>query len=1679
MSASLRQKGIYGLLVFLLTFVSGAARAEDTEIYFNSPASGNIALRPNVLLILDTSISMSQDVPDGSQSRMAAMKQAMAEILGSAEEVNVGLMRFNGTEGGSVLFPVSYIDDPVGNVVSEASNAEITYKYSVIAGDDDAQETLSSGDVDLAATTLNIPNTPVTYDSASPSVRTSTSGDDAYEFNNEIRVDAASGNTVNAFWNSGGFIQGLRFSGINVPQGARIDSATLDLWGIDTDSDAVTTTIYGDDIDDSLIFNSGDPKDITNRDKTTASISWNVPGTTPGTMFTSPDISNIIKEIVDRPGWAAGNALTLIAPQGSGTRRFHSFDGTTDTSLHPRLNISYTDTSAVIVPSESKVTGLHFDEVAIPQGATITSAKLVFTSTSTTGGDGAKWAIQADDSDDSAAITATNGDLSDTTARPRTTADVVWAVPDMVAEESYTTCNSGTCSGDLKDVVQEVVNRAGWCGGNAMTFLIGGTGNRNIYSAEAGKGPQLEISYDATQPSGCYRDTETAQVATSYDDVEELGDGTIRRTETNLDLSSNIVGLRFQNLDIPQNATILEAHLSVNTDLCSRSRRWGYTCTNTQTSGNPSIDIYGELAGNSAQFGNSTNELSSRSKTSTSVSWSLPDFTTNEQWFDSPDISGVIQQVVNQSGWASGNAMSFILNDDNQARTIESWDGEAGEAAKLTVFYESTASGTQIKTVRERLNELVEDMPTSDYTPIVESLYEASHYWRGESIRYGLNRDGIRTRISHPGSYCSADGVCNGADTGNYPPYGIYEPSGCSTSNLNDFDCYTRHIEGSPDYISPFKTDLTCASNYQVLLTDGEANSNSIASTIESEYLGGTSCLTSKSDGSSVTSGEECGIDLAGYLNDNDQSSTLDNDQTVQTYTIGFDLQNDPGAVQFLKDIAQEGGGEFFEAASASELVDTFNTILHDVRSDPTSFVSPSLATNAFNRLLSRDEIYFGLFTPSFEQSWPGNVKKYNICVDTSDQNGDGQPDCTLGEILDANGDTAIDSATDKFKSTSQSEWSDVVDGRETVRGGSGGEITDYTTRIVYTDATTDGSVPVNGTPLGNANHVISQSGSTPSYARWDSADNSHIRDAICPVNSTDTGTPEGLECQERMLWLLGKIVDPDPDSDTSATTRWSVNDVLHSSPAVVTYGGSDSDGDGSIDTFFDRLVVGTNNGGLRFINGDTGEEEWMFMPESVFSDQDEHFFNPEGDHLYGLDVTPTLQVNDVDGDGFIEPADGDFVHVFVAMRRGGDYIYGLDITPAAKLTDNTTEIVPKFMWRINGSTAGFERLADTWSQPRVATIATNAGKDIIDVLVFGGGYDSALDSDFGMAATSNNNNSGNAVYLVDPDDGSKLLSISGDCPGGVTTCSDKQVTEMHYSIPSRITILDTDGDGLDDRLYFGDTGGQVWRVDLGADINTGSDILGSTIIGRLASVSTAGTPADERRFFEPPAVVQVKDSIYSDAANGEYDYVMIGSGNRAHPLDKAVQDRFYAFRDKFVDGMPDSDNDNLADSSYPQTGGPISHSISDNLVDVTSTTLDSSNTTHVQAMGWYYDFESAGSDGEKVLSAPTAIAGAVFFTSYEPDVISSNTCSANIGGGNAYDFNILTTKAAIDWDEDGTLEDFADRKRSLGGGIPSDVVPVFTKEGVVGIVGVEGGASQLGALTGLPRYRTYWYQEM
>ncbi len=1589
------------LLTFLLTFGSGVSQAEDTEIYFSSgSASGNTsnAILPNVLLILDTSGSMTATVAgtNPSQSRMEVMKEAMVDIINGVEDVNMGLMRFTYKNGGAIVLPISPIDDPAGNIVSEPDDSQRTLTYTVGTSSDDAEEArtadaglgIAVGDVNINDAILNI-NTLVGGAGGIATAQVNTSDNDADQFGTTV-------STTTFFFNDGA-LEAARFTGLNIPAAATITNATLSLVPNGTPSG--NTTIKGELLSNCLDYSSSGTNELSNRlAANTSNAANHVTHTATGTNPNVITVTALIAELVGVGAGTAGNPLCLFSDSaGAGT--FHSFD--TSAANAPALSVTYTSGGGSAAVTQT--TGLRFQNVVIPQGASISDAKLILTptSTDTTTTDIIK--IRAEAADDAATFTTTANDIS---GRATVTKFTDWTLPATTADQVITSCVDGTCtSNTLAKVIQDVTDRAGWCGGNDLTLIIqDNTDGKDFYSYDGNSGlaPQLEVTYDTTGTLGCVVDTDTAQVATSTDDAENTSTGS-----GDLDFQSGVnVGVRFQSMDVPQGATILSASISMTSD-------------ENRAGSDTDITIYGEDDDNANTFGN----VSTRTKTTASVLYEPPTWVTGTV-YTTPDLSTIVQEIVDRAGWNDGNSMAFIMETTGSKRAAETYNSSPTQAPRLSITYQATGGFSPVKTVREKLIELVGELPTSDWTPITEVLYEAAHYWRGDSVVYGKSRDGLsKTRLSHPGSYCVGDNDCGGANTATYPPYGVFETGSCSVDNLDHSNCSSRSIQGSPDYLTPFSSELSCASNYQILLTDGQANSANLESTVEGEFSAIGQCVNQTSTGGSISTSEKCSIDLAKFLFEEDQSTTLANEQTVTTYTVGFNISN-----QYLKDIATEGGGEFFEAQNAADLATVFDSILTDVKSDPTSIVSPSLATNAFNRLFSRDDVYFGLFTPELNSAWDGNVKKYTVCTEVGIL-----PNCDfVTRVLDANDEQAVD-ANDRFLTTSTSVWSDLVDGIETVQGGVGGELTDYTDRVIYTETTVSGTQPVTGTTLTDSGYMITSS-------NWSSTDLATVRAAVCPVPSTTAGS----DCEDRMLWMLGKVITIE-DTDVDADTRWTVGDVLHSSPVTITYGGSDTDSDGIVDTFFDKIIFGTNDGGLRMVNADTGKEDWVFLPQATVDLQQSLYVNPEGDHTYAIDLTPVVAINDVNGDGTIEPSDGDTVHAYTGMRRGGKFIYALDLT--ATVTSSASPVVPDFLWRIEGGVTGsdFEHLADTWSQPQLSTILTSTGQE--DVLIFGGGYDTVLDTTFGTAGTSPNENEGNMIFVVDPSDGSLVFSIGGPNTGATLT-----MTEMLYSIAAKPSVIDTTGDGNANRIYIADTAGQVWRVDLANDIvMTGS--AGSSVVGLLADISTEGTAADERRFFETPEIAAVIDTEFT-ASNSKYYLVTIGSGNRAHPLDETVSDRMYGFRDFTIGDMTGGSGaaSHIA-QDYPQTGGAALNE--SQLIDISLTVLDENDTTVDASFGWYIDWLTTGHTGEKVLASPIIIGGNVFITTYEPDAGNNlDACAANLGGGRLLGFDVLSGRGFTTDTVDRTISD--DLR-----GIASAVIPFYAPDGIYGLIGVEGGVWQ------------------
>lgn len=178
----------------------------------------------------------------------------------------------------------------------------------------------------------------------------------------------------------------------------------------------------------------------------------------------------------------------------------------------------------------------------------------------------------------------------------------------------------------------------------------------------------------------------SASINDGKDDVEEKEKkGTVYFDSTDLELihdsydkqNKQTVGLRFNGIDIPQGATITNAYLEFTVDETG-SKSIGLT-------------ISGQAADNAPAFSSTINNVSSRSRTSAKVEWTPDNWSTIGDKKQTPDLTSVVQEIVNRSGWKANNSMAFLITGDNKdSRVAESYEGSVSGAPKLVIDYETT-----------------------------------------------------------------------------------------------------------------------------------------------------------------------------------------------------------------------------------------------------------------------------------------------------------------------------------------------------------------------------------------------------------------------------------------------------------------------------------------------------------------------------------------------------------------------------------------------------------------------------------------------------------------------------------------------------------------------------------------------------------------------------------------------------------------------------------------------------------------------------------------------------------------------------------------------------------------------------------------------------------------------------
>jgi hypothetical protein len=193
-------------------------------------------------------------------------------------------------------------------------------------------------------------------------------------------------------------------------------------------------------------------------------------------------------------------------------------------------------------------------------------------------------------------------------------------------------------------------------------------------------------------PRKAWAGTYSSQISQSSDDATETPLGSMHLSFSTLnfkDTQSAWVGLRFQNVTVPTGSTIASATLTWDLAVAPRAA--------TQE-----VQIHGELPGsgsngNSVTFAATANNISTRKRTTSYTAWNIPTMTgtynISSNWSGDSggsNLSAVIQEIINNSnGWASGNALSIIVDTNLSTldAEIEAWDGSHTNAAQLSVSY--------------------------------------------------------------------------------------------------------------------------------------------------------------------------------------------------------------------------------------------------------------------------------------------------------------------------------------------------------------------------------------------------------------------------------------------------------------------------------------------------------------------------------------------------------------------------------------------------------------------------------------------------------------------------------------------------------------------------------------------------------------------------------------------------------------------------------------------------------------------------------------------------------------------------------------------------------------------------------------------------------------------------------
>ncbi|HDP95288.1 MAG TPA: hypothetical protein ENN40_08005 [Candidatus Aminicenantes bacterium] len=489
-------------------------------------------------------------------------------------------------------------------------------------------------------------------------------------------------------------------------------------------------------------------------------------------------------------------------------------------------------------------------------------------------------------------------------------------------------------------------------------------------------------------------------------------------------------------------------------------------------------------------------------------------------------------------------------------------------------------------------------------------------------------------------------------------------------------------------------------------------------------------------------------------------------DQGIFTYVIGFNADND-----MLRETAVNGDGAYYTANNYDELVAAFESVITSILLR--NFAFSAITAPKKTASIAADGVsYVGYFMPSAAAPiWEGHllanrlIERWGFDADEDGQFASDELYATETACQNANpGETC--SRVLNLSNTEDWDAAQVLQNRSTDRAlftHSG------TSNVAFTQANTAALAPLIGCTQEEAGTIVNK------------------------INGKQFGDIFHSDIGFVGPPLLGKVY------------------LQNQNPAECS---GDPAGDADCYGYFAAqkstrtpvIYVGTNDGILHMIDVDDGSELWGFIPDEVLPTLKTIALDNQHDYTVdGRMLAEDIYFRDGNTQAWK-------TMLYYGLRRGGDVFYAMDVT--------NVDSQPAFAWKFKDA----DYSGQSWAKPVTGQLRYMDGENLVQrwVTVLAGG--------FAPNAEVSADSRGKAVFVVDASTGELLWMAGYNASDGA---EDEETTEhlelgstddvryltksplFNFAIPSALTAVDINNDGLLDTIYAGNVGGHLFRIDI------------------------------------------------------------------------------------------------------------------------------------------------------------------------------------------------------------------------------------------------------------------------